>query len=254
MRPSLLPGLLAAAARNAARGAESIALFEIGRRYLEESERPTLGLVLAGPRGRRHWRGEGGRRRCLRRQGRGAGHPRRRRRAGRQSPGARRGASDAYHPGQSGRLCLGPKTVLAEFGALHPRIARTFDLDGAGGRRRNLPRRASRRKRGGRGPQAQRLRAAAAAGGDARFRLPGARPSFAADQLLRAVRGADKESIAGASLFDLFTGAGVPEGQKSLAIEVVLQPSEKSFTEEELKAISERITAAAAKLGATLRA
>ncbi|MEA3047888.1 MAG: phenylalanyl-tRNA synthetase beta chain, partial [Sphingomonadales bacterium] len=75
-----------------------------------------------------------------------------------------------------------------------------------------------------------------------------------ADQLVRAVRGADKAAIAAARLFDVFTGAGVPEGRKSLAIEISLQPAERSFTEEELKAISERIVAAAARLGATLRA
>jgi phenylalanyl-tRNA synthetase beta chain len=75
-----------------------------------------------------------------------------------------------------------------------------------------------------------------------------------ADRLLRAVRGADKAAIADASLFDVFTGQGVPEGQKSLAIEVTLQPGEKSFTEEELRAISDRIVTAAAKFGATLRA
>ena len=75
-----------------------------------------------------------------------------------------------------------------------------------------------------------------------------------ADQLLRAVRGADKTAIAGVGLFDVFTGQGVPQGRKSLAIEVTLQPGEKSFTEEEIKAISERIVAAAAKLGANLRA
>ena len=55
------------------------------------------------------------------------------------------------------------------------------------------------------------------------------------------------------SLFDVFTGAGVPEGQKSLAIEVVLQPADKSFDDAALKAISDRIVAAAAKQGATLR-
>src|SRR5207237_9800261 len=64
-----------------------------------------------------------------------------------------------------------------------------------------------------------------------------------ADQLVRAVKGADKAAITGARLFDLFTGQGVPEGQKSLAVEVWLQPSEKSFTEEELKGIAERIVA-----------
>jgi phenylalanyl-tRNA synthetase beta chain len=77
---------------------------------------------------------------------------------------------------------------------------------------------------------------------------------LAADQLLRAVRGADKAAIAGASLFDVFIGEGVPEGEKSLAVEIVLQPVDRSFTDEDLKAISERIVAAAAKLGARLRA
>ena len=86
---------------------------------------------------------------------------------------------------------------------------------------------------------------------DFAFLVPDA---LSADQLLRAVRGADKASIVGATLFDVFTGQGVPDGQKSLAVEVCLQPAEKSFTEEELQAIAGRITAAAAKLGATLRA
>jgi phenylalanyl-tRNA synthetase beta chain len=77
--------------------------------------------------------------------------------------------------------------------------------------------------------------------------------SLAAEALLRTVRSADKEAIAAVRLFDVFTGAGVAEGQKSLAVEVVLQPGDRSFTEEELKAISGRIVAAAAKLGASLR-
>jgi phenylalanyl-tRNA synthetase beta chain len=77
---------------------------------------------------------------------------------------------------------------------------------------------------------------------------------LAADALLRAVRGADKAAITGAELFDVFTGPGVPDGQKSLAVEVTLQPNEKSFSHDELEAISARIVAAAAKLGAKLRA
>lgn len=251
MRPSLLPGLLAAAARNAARGAGSIALFEIGRRYLEQSERATLGLVLAGPREARHWRGQSGDMDAFDAKAEAlailaaAGAPVDSLQVQSEAPGV-------YHPRQSGRLCLGPKTVLAEFGALHPRIARTFDLSGPVVAAEifldAIP-----AKRGGTGhrrgafapPPLQ------AVTRDFAFLVPA---DLGADRLLRAVRGADKERIAAASLFDRFTGAGVPEGQVSLAIEVVLQPSEKSFTEEELKAISERITAAAAKLGATLRA
>ena len=74
-----------------------------------------------------------------------------------------------------------------------------------------------------------------------------------AGDLVRTVKGADKANVVAARLFDDFRGQGVPEGQKSLAIEVTLQPGEKSYDEAELKAIAEKITAAAAKLGAVLR-
>jgi len=74
-----------------------------------------------------------------------------------------------------------------------------------------------------------------------------------AGDLLRSVKGADKASIVAARVFDDFRGAGVPEGHKSLAIEVTLQPGDKSFDEAALKAISDKIIAAAAKQGASLR-
>ena len=77
--------------------------------------------------------------------------------------------------------------------------------------------------------------------------------SVTADALVRAVKGADKAAITAARVFDRFAGAGVPEGQVSLAVEVTLQPSAHSFTEADLKAIADRIVAAAVKLGATLR-
>jgi phenylalanyl-tRNA synthetase beta chain len=77
--------------------------------------------------------------------------------------------------------------------------------------------------------------------------------TLAAGDLVRAVQGADKASIVAAQVFDVFAGAGVPEGMKSLAIAVTLQPGEKSFTDADLKAISDRIVAAAGKLGAELR-
>ena len=74
-----------------------------------------------------------------------------------------------------------------------------------------------------------------------------------AGDLVRVVKGADKANIVAVRLFDDFRGAGVPDRHKSLAVEVTLQPGEKSYDEAELKAIAERVTAAAAKLGATLR-
>ena len=74
-----------------------------------------------------------------------------------------------------------------------------------------------------------------------------------AETLLRAVAGADKAAIVDTRLFDVFTGKGVPDDMKSIAIEVALQPSERSFTDAELKAIADKIVAAAEKLGARLR-
>ena len=251
MRPSLLPGLLAAAARNAARGAESIALFEVGRRYLEEGERQTLGLVLAGPRGPRHWNGKGGAVDAFDAKAEAlailaaAGAPV-------DNLQVLGDAGATWHPGQSGRLSLGPKNVLAEFGTLHPRIAKAFDLDGpVVAAEIFLDAIPAKRGQTGHMRSAYAPPALQSVTRDFAFLVPAELP---ADQLVRAVKGADKAAITGARLFDLFTGQGVPEGQKSLAIEVMLQPAEKSFTEEELKAIAERIVAAAAKLGGTLRA
>ena len=251
MRPSLLPGLLAAAARNVARGAASVRLFEVGRRYLADSERPTLGLILVGDRSARNWR-----------SGRSEGVDAFDAKAEAMAILAAAGApvdnlqalapgSGVYHPGRSARLSLGPKTPLAEFGELHPATLRAFDLAGPAVAAEifldALP-----QKRGGAG----RMRGAFAPPAlqavkrDFAFLVPS---ELEADRLLRAVRGADRQAIAGVELFDLFTGAGVPEGSKSLAVEVTLQPSEKSFTEEELKAVSEKIVGAAAKVGAALR-
>ena len=76
---------------------------------------------------------------------------------------------------------------------------------------------------------------------------------MAASDLVRAVRNSDKANIVAVRLFDDFRGAGVPEGNKSLAVEVTLQPTDKSFDEAALTTISERVVTAAMKLGAVLR-
>ncbi|WP_106640447.1 phenylalanine--tRNA ligase subunit beta [Allosphingosinicella vermicomposti] len=251
MRPSLLPGLLAAARRNMARGAGSVRLFEVGRRYLAEGEHPTLAVVLAGDRLARDWR-------TGKAQGFDAYDAKAEVAAILAAAGAPvenlqvlDGASGIYHPGRAARFCLGPKNALAEFGELHPSTLKAFDLSGpvvAGEIFLDaLPaKRASGRMKSAYAPPA--LQAVTR---DFAFLVPG---DMKADILLRAVKGADKGAIMAVSLFDLFSGQGVPEGQKSLAIEVTLQPGEKSFTDEELKAISDKVVAAAAKVGATLRA
>jgi phenylalanyl-tRNA synthetase beta chain len=250
MRPSLLPGLLSATRRNSDRGAASIRLFEVGRRYFAGGEKATVGVVMAGERTPRDWR-----------TGKAqpfaahdvkaeaiallaaAGAPV----ANLQSFGE---ASGAYHPGQSGTLRLGPKTVLAEYGVLHPSLARAFGLSGTiVAAEIFLDAIPGKRKAGFmRPPYAP--PALQAVKRDFAFLVPQA---LEADALVRAVRNADKKSIVDARLFDVFTGAGVDEGMKSLAVEVTLQPSEKSFTEEELTAIAGAIVKAAEKLGGALR-
>jgi len=252
MRPSLLPGLIAAAKRNADRGADSIRLFEIGRRYLADREGVTLGLLLGGDKLPRDWR------------------------SGKAQPFdaydgkaevvailAQAGApvdrlqlfeavsAGIYHPGRSASLRLGPKTVLAEFGELHPSIARAFDIDGTVvAAEIFLDAIPTRRASNGHMRDAYAPPPLQAVRRDFAFLIAADKP---ADDLLRAVRGADKAVIVEAKLFDVFTGQGVPEGEKSVAIELMLQPAEKSFTDAELQAISEKVVAAATKQGARLR-
>jgi phenylalanyl-tRNA synthetase beta chain len=250
MRPSLLPGLLAATRRNMARGAAGVRLFELGRRYLGDKERSTLGIVLAGDRLPRHWRnGKAGGVDAYDAKAEAiailaaAGAPV-------DNLQAIAGASAAYHPGRSARLSLGPKNVLAEFGELHPSTLKAFDLAGPVVAAEIFLDALPQKRGSGRMREAYRPPLLQAVKRDFAFLVPAA---LAADQLLRSLRGGDKAAIAAVTLFDVFTGQGVPEGSKSLAVEVTLQPVERSFTEEELKAVSDKIVAAAAKLGAVLR-
>lgn len=251
MRPSLLPGLLSAAGRNLKRGATSVRLFELGRRYLADAERPTLGVLLAGSKTPRGW--QGGKAQPFTPFDakaealallEAAGAPV----ANLQVMGE---AGDVWHPGQSATLRLGPKTVLAAFGMVHPSVLKAFDLDGDVAAV-ELYLDALPAKRGGSGfmRTAYTPPALQAVTRDFAFLVPAA---LAAGDLVRTVKGADKATIVDARLFDVFTGTGVPEGQKSLAIEVTLQPGEKSFTDEELKAVADKVVAAAAKQGAVLR-
>jgi phenylalanyl-tRNA synthetase beta chain len=251
MRPSLLPGLLAAAERNLKRGASGVRLFEIGRRYLADVERPTLGVVLAGSKTPRGWQGG-------KAQGFTAFDAKAEALALLEAAGAPVAnlqvmgeAGEVYHPGQSATLRLGPKTVLAAFGMVHPNVLKAFDLDGDVAAV-ELYLDALPAKRGGTGfmRSAYTPPALQAVTRDFAFLVPA---EMAAGDLVRAAKNADKTAIVDARLFDIFTGTGVPEGQKSVAIEVTLQPGEKSFTDAELKALADKVVAAAAKIGAVLR-
>ena len=159
-------------------------------------------------------------------------------------------AGTEFHPGQSGTLRLGPKTVLARFGMIHPKTAHAFDLDAPVAMAELFLDALPARKPGGFARPAYAPPALQAVTRDFAFLVPA---GLAAGELVRAVKAADKAAIANARIFDLFEGPGVPEGRKSLAVEVTLQPTDKSFDEPALQAIAERIVAAASKLGASLR-
>jgi phenylalanyl-tRNA synthetase beta chain len=250
MRPSLLPGLLSAAQRNMDRGASSVRLFEIGRRYLADSEKLTLGLVLGGEKTARGWA-----------SGKAAKFDAYDAKAEVMALLAAAGvateslmvmgdAGDHYHPGQSATLRMGPKNVLAAFGALHPATAKAFDLDGTVIAAEIFLDAIPAKKATGfmRAPFTP--PALQAVTRDFAFLFPANKP---AGDLIRAIKGCDKDNIVAVRLFDRFAGQGVPDGQVSLAVEVTLQPTEKSYGDEELKAISDRVVAAAGKLGAVLR-
>jgi phenylalanyl-tRNA synthetase beta chain len=246
MRPSLIPGLAAAARRNVDRGAASVRLFEVGRRYLADGEHATVGLVMAGERAARSWQ-----------SGKAAGFDAFDAKAevialleAAGAPVANlqlfMDAGETWHPGRSAKLGLGPKTILAAFGELHPRVAKALDTP-AGTVAAELyldaipaPRSAERARAAFTPPALQ------AVTRDFAFLVPA---GLAADALVRAVRGADKATITSARLFDRYEG----EQGLSLAVEVTLQPGDKSFTEAQIGEVSARVVAAAAKLGATLR-
>ena len=248
MRPSLLPGLLSAARRNADRGAGAIRLFEVGRRYLADGERPTLGLVLAGE-GTRDWRAGKGQVDAFDAKAEAVALL-----AAAGAPVDRLQVMEAlaptWHPGRSGSLRLGPKTILAEFGELHPATVKAFGLDGPVVAAEVYLDAIPAKRETGRMRTAYAPPALQAVTRDFAFV---AKRDAPADALLRAVRGADKDAIVDAALFDVFTGTGLAEDEKSLAVAVTLQPGDKSFTDADLKAISDKIVAAAAKAGAKLR-
>ncbi len=154
-----------------------------------------------------------------------------------------------YHPGRSGVLRQGPKLVLATFGEVHPRIRAALGLD--------VPAVAfevfldaipdPKRKRKG----APDLSPFQPVRRDFAFLVDAEVP---AEALLRAARGADKALIAEVSLFDRHAGDRLPPGKVSLAIEVVIQPRERTLTDAEIEAVSQKVVAAVVKAtGAVLR-
>jgi phenylalanyl-tRNA synthetase beta chain len=252
MRPSILPNLLAAAQRNADRGYGDVALFEVGPQYADDTPQGQS-LVASGVRMGRSapklWNDPG------RTVGpfdakadamavlAAAGVPVENLQVTSDPPGW-------YHPGRGGSIRLGPKTVLAHFGEIHPRLARVLGLKGmAVGFEVYLD--AVPLPKAAKGRGAFRPSPFQPVERDFAFLVDA---TVTAEQVLRAVRGAEKKLIADIRLFDVYTGQGVPEGKKSLALTVTLQPVEATMTDEAIEAVSRQIVAQVEKAtGGSLR-
>ncbi|WP_043363450.1 phenylalanine--tRNA ligase subunit beta [Belnapia sp. F-4-1] len=250
MRPTPVASLLQAAARNAARGYPDVALAELGAAYRDPSPEGQLQVAAGVRTGHtpRHWAEASRAVDAMDAKGdalavlAALGVPMAAVSVTADAPGF-------YHPGRSGVLRQGPKTVLATFGEIHPRVAAALDLAGpAVGFEVFLDAipEPKRRKKG-----APDLPAFQPVRRDFAFLVDA---GVSAEAVLRAARGADKALIAEVVLFDRYAGDKLPEGKVSLAIQAVLQPREATLTDAEIEAAAAKLVAAVAKAtGATLR-
>ena len=254
MRPSLLPNLLLAAKRNADRGVGDSSLFEVGPQYGDDTptgQRQVAAGLRVGQSGPRHWGAKPRPVDALDAKGDAL--------ALLSSLGLSienvQVATEApqwYHPGRSGALKLGPKTVLATFGELHPRVLAALDVKGpAVAFELFLDALPAPKAKDSKARPLLRLSAFQPVERDFAFVLDA---SVSADQVIRAARGADKALVSAVSVFDVYQGKGVPEGKKSLAIAVRLQPTARTLTDAEIDSVGQKIVAAVVKAtGASLR-
>ncbi len=247
MRPSLLPGLLAAAARNVARGTGDLALFEVSHIYRgdrpEDQHRAASGIRRGTARldgAGRHW--------SAKPQQVGWSDAKEDALAVLAACGmdtskvqVEAGGPDWFHPGRSGTIKLGPKVTLGHFGELHPATLEMLDLTGpVCGFEIMLDAIPTPKKKGKTSKGALALSALQPVRRDFAFVMDRAVP---AAKVLRAANGADKKLISGVTVFDMFEGASLGDNAKSLAIEVTLQPSGKSLTDEEIDAVAAKVVA-----------
>jgi len=245
MRPSLLPGLIAAAQRNADRGFGDVALFEVSGTY--EGDTPDRQRrVAAGVRratatmegSGRHWAGAAA--------SVGVFDAKADALAVLEACGApvdklqiEAGGPAWYHPGRSGTIKLGPKTVLGTFGEFHPKTLETLDVSGPlAGFEVFIDAIPEPKAKPTRTKPKLELSPFQAVKRDFAFVVD---KQVEAGTLTRAALSADKKLIIGVSVFDLFEGASLGEGKKSIAIEVSIQPFDKTLTDEDFEALAGRI-------------
>ncbi|MFS8114495.1 phenylalanine--tRNA ligase subunit beta [Rhizobium jaguaris] len=262
MRPSLLPGLLSAAQRNADKGYGDVAIFEVSGTY--ENDRPEGQRRVAGGirRGTAALTGAG---RMWSNVATGGG----------KSVDVFDAKADAlavieacglpmgniqieqggpawYHPGRSGTIKMGPKVVLGYFGEFHPKTLEELDVTGAlAGFEVYIDAMPEPKKKTTRTKPALELSPFQAVKRDFAFVVDKA---VEAGAIIRAATGADRKLITGVNVFDIFEGASLGDGKKSIAIEVQIQPAERTLTDEDFEALTQKIVANVTKTtGGVLR-
>jgi phenylalanyl-tRNA synthetase beta chain len=252
MRPALLPGLLQAAARNQARGFADMALFEVGPAFHggEPGEQHNLiSGLLVGRTGPKDVHGASravdtfDAKADIEAVLAAIGAP--------AKVQILRGAEPWWHPGRHGKICLGPKKVLGVFGELHPKVLSEMGIKGAAVAFTIWPDEVPMPRKSG-----------ASRGALVQSDLQAVERDFAfvvddtveALTLVNAAAGADKALIEDVRVFDEFIGGSLGEGKKSLAITARLQPTDKTLTEKDIEAVSDKIVAKVSKAtGGTLR-
>ena len=257
MRPSLIPGLVAAAQANADRGFPDVALFEVGQIF--KGDRPEDQFIAAGGVRRalasskgigRHWSGSSSvdaldaKADALALLA-AAGAPM-------QGLQIVAGGASWLHPGRSGTIQIGPQNILGHFGELHPRVLETLKADGPlVGFEIILERIPDAKAKPTRAKALLELSAFQPVSRDFAFIVD---RKIAAGDIVRAAQGIDKKLITNVTVFDVYEGKGIDDGKKSVAIAVALQPREKTLTDQEIDAVALKIVAEVTKkTGGVLR-
>ena len=256
MRPSLVPGLVAAAERNARRALNDVALFEVGQIFLGSGENDQRIAAAAVRRGRakaagegRHWSG-------------GGGVDAFDAKSDAMALLAALGVANAaqvvpggpafLHPGRSATLQFGPKNVVGWFGQLHPSVCEALDVEGPIVAFEIVLDAV---------PQPKAKGAKAKPKLERSDFMPVERDlAFVVDagvragDIVKAAQGAERTLVSEIGVFDVYQGKGLPEGAKSVAVSVTLQPRERTLTDAEIDAAMAKIVAEVSKrTGATLR-